>query len=137
MFAHIQNVRTPQIGTVQMYVGGQSENNKIQRMCSRSTSVDPNDVAVRCCLLSLDPCRSKRMCETLEYAPARLLPIQMHVLYVRICSRSTPVDPNACLTCSNVLSLDPRRSKCASFLFEYAFVRFCCYVGQAAAANDG
>ena len=47
----------------------------------------------------------------------------MRVLYVRMCSRSTPVDPDAFLICSNVFSLDPRRPKYVSHAFECALAR--------------
>ena len=47
-------------------------------------------------------------------ALARRPSIQMRFLCVQMCSRSTPVDPNAFLMCSNALSLDACRSKCVS-----------------------
>ena len=44
-------------------------------------------------------------------------------LYAHICSRSTPVDQNAPSVCSNVLSLDARRSKCGSYVPKGALAR--------------
>ena len=38
-------------------------------------------------------------------------------------SRSTPVDPNECRMCSNVLSHHARRSKCGSYVLKCALAR--------------
>ena len=52
-----------------------------------------------------------------------VLEVGMHLLYSQMCSRSTPVDPNAFSTCSSVLSLDARRSKCVSHVLKCALAR--------------
>ena len=58
-----------------------------------------------------------RMCQTgfpnaQECVLARRLSIQMRFLCAQMSSRSTPVDQNAFLMCSNALSLDACLSKC-------------------------
>ena len=54
-------------------------------------------------------------------ALARRPSIQMRFLYVQMCSRSTLVDPNAFLMCSDVFSLDACQSKCV-FLYALMYI---------------
>ena len=56
------------------------------------------------------------VCYMFISALARRPSIQMRFLYVQMCSRSTSVDPNACLMCSDVFSLDACLSKCVFYM---------------------
>ena len=69
-------------------------------------------VFVRCSnVLSLHACRSKYISGAQNCAVTRRLSLQMQLRYTKMHSGSTPVSPNDCFTCSNVLSLDTCRSK--------------------------
>ena len=74
-------------------------------------------------VLSLDVCLSKCVSYVVRCAFARRLSIKMRFLCVQMCSRSTPVYPNAFPMLSVVLSLDACRSKCVSYVFRCALAR--------------
>ena len=70
--------------------------------------------------LSLVACRSKCVPYILGCALARRLSTQMRLLCAQMCSRSTPVEPNAFPRCADALSLDACRSKCTPYVFRCA-----------------
>ena len=73
--------------------------------------------------------RTRRLCAQHRFRPTLadriVFPMCSNLcsLYAHICSRSTPVDPNAFSTCSNVLSHEARRSKCVSHVLKCALAR--------------
>ena len=91
--------------------------------CSRLTPVDRNAFLMCSNPLSLDACRSKCVSYVFKCALARRLSIQMRFLCGQVCSRSTPVNPNAFPMCSNALSLDACRFKCVSYVLTCALAR--------------
>ena len=69
-----------------------------------------------------------RMCQTgfpnaQECVLARRLSIQMRFLCAQMSSRSTPVNQNVFLMCSDVFSLDACRPKCLSHVLKCALAR--------------
>ena len=80
-------------------------------ICSRSMPIDPDECSMCSNVLSLHACRSKYISGAQNCAVTRRLSLQMQLRYTKMHSGSTPVSPNACFMCSNVLSLDTCRSK--------------------------
>ena len=90
---------------------------------SRSTRADPNVCPIYPKVLSPDTCRSRCISYLFKCALTRPPPTQICVPCVRMCSRTMPVDPDACLICSNMFPLDPHRPKRVFSLFKYVFAR--------------
>ena len=68
-------------------------------------------------------CAQNRSCSTLVDRLVFLRCSNLFSLRVHICSRSTPVGPNAFPMCSDALSLDACRSKCVSGVVRCALAR--------------
>ena len=73
--------------------------------------IDPDECSMCSNVLSLHACRSKYISGAQNCAVTRRLSLQMQLRYTKMHSGLTPVSPNDCFTCSNVLSLDTCRSK--------------------------
>ena len=69
-------------------------------------------------------CAQNRSCSTLVDRIVFLRCSNLFSLRVCICSRSTPVCPNAFPMCSDALSLDARRSKCVAHVLRCVLKRF-------------